>query len=376
MRYPCHRIVTYCIVFKLISLPGIANAFSGDHWPGLLSDSEKNHPITLRLHGETAGDNVAYAPNLADGTHAEAKDRPRYLAGGVALDWNLNERVDINVSLLQRKFATLRDRFNIQSYAISLRYLMPGKQADRQLILSIDAAGNQSPGIHKNSFTRYGDHFLRSVEIQQPFDQQIQGGVTAVVDLNPNTAWSVFTGLGYIRTGHSSISGVSESSEGCPYRFTTGGGTGSLEQIGPCGDVLAFNQEFPDYQAVQARLGFDPDKDINHEAVFWRIGGSFQFSKERISGSVGYYYQHFDRGEFDERIRDRKNIAFTHNHTLGARVNYRLKKNLSISAKAEYNRRQFLGHLPILYTGVTSDRFSEDVLYFSLSLSLGIGPEN
>ncbi len=341
-------------------------------WQGFDSDSTRNHRINARLQLETVGDEVGYAPNLEEGEYASEQMRSRYKSALLNLEWRLTDKIKITGQLQQRKLTSKRDEFDLNAYSLGINYRFSGNNANNFYLWSLGVYGNHSSIFDKNSYTRYGESLLTSVQIKNPYDLTFHSNLSTVVELNSTFQWATVTGVGYSVTGHSDISGYGESGSGCQYQFEVGDGNGNLQQIGPCGDVLAFSQEFPNYKAVQNSLGFDPDKDIDSRSVFVLLGGSLQKVYGDVDTSLGYYYQRFNRGKFDDRIENKGNLAIIDNHTLAARMRYHYSEDLNIGAQIEYNRRQLLNQVPLLYTGITSDKFSSDVVFFSLSLSFTI----
>ncbi len=347
---------------------GHASAFlSDDLWRGTSASSSDSPVLDIRLNLESVGDSVDYAPNLEVGSYAKAERQQRYQSFSIDADWKVNPLFRMISRLQKRALTSKRDKFELYAYSLALHYSLPINSNNKQYSVSLGVAGNTVSELDKNSYSHFEEKLLTSVQIIQPYDIQIQANIAATLKLSPTVYWSLQTGLGHVVTGHSSIIGIGKSRDGCMYRFETGDGVGSLRQIGPCGDVLQFSQEYPDYEAVKENLGFDPEKDISSQMGYVQMGSSLSKAFGNGRYSVAYYYQQWDRGEFDNRIRQRGGSVVTTNQTFAARLDYRLSTRWGLGFQVEYQQRQLLNQLPVLYTGVTSDRFSDDALLFSLS---------
>ena len=69
--------------------------------------------VDITLSTESVGDRVDQSPNLDDGGFASPESKPRFQAFSAGVDWTLNTRSTISVSLARRELNSLRDSFEI-----------------------------------------------------------------------------------------------------------------------------------------------------------------------------------------------------------------------------------------------------------------------
>ena len=71
----------------------------------------------------------------------------------------------------------------------------------------------------------------------------------------------------------------------------------------------------------------------------------------------------------DKRIRNFGGEVLNTNNVVTLQATRFMSGNLSYTATLEYNQHQFLDELPVLYTRLTADRFSSDVVHMTVSVN-------
>lgn len=346
-----------------------AFALFDDVWSGII-DQQSTVMGTISM--DSAGDRVDYEPNLPDGGYADKQNKPRFKSFNLALDWAPSEKWHLRGTLGEQYFVSKRDKIELRSFTVSGDYRFSKPIAGGSLLYSFGVGQNFASSIEKNSYTRYGDYLLKSVKIGSPRDIQVQNTLSLQFQPKANFNWGVFTGIGYTETKLQSVSGQTQSKDGCNYRFNVEAGEGVVEQLGVCGQVIAFSQEYPNYESVEQYLGFNPDKDLTYKALYGQLGINASWNLNRWRPMVGYYYQQIDRRAFDDRTTEAGQPALTQNHTLAGKLRYQWTDVVGVSLTAEYNKYQMLNYLPVLYTGVTTNMFEGSALFFRLSLDLSL----
>ncbi|MCB1755686.1 MAG: hypothetical protein KDJ38_09200 [Gammaproteobacteria bacterium] len=323
---------------------------------------------TVSLFTDTVADTVDYAPNLPDGSLTEAKTRQRYLAYGVHLSTPISRQLQLFGGLANRRMVSKRDDLDLQSWWLGVAWNPDKPLWGHKLQYTASLGRNSSDAFEKNSYTDYAGQLIKQLSITRPQDLQLLQTLSYRISPAKPFALTLFGGLGYIKTSHQGVSGYSRSDEGCNYRFDVANDQGVIQQIDSCGPVLAFEQTYPDYDTIEEVLGFHPNEDLSYRAHHAQLGWLAQWHYGRWQSSLGYAYQFIDRGQLDRRIKRAGGRVVTDNHMLKWNSRYRFRPGLSLLLGIEYQRHQMLGTLPVLYSGVTTEKFVNDLAVFRLGL--------
>ena len=345
------RIASVCISAGLLQLP-VAQASAA---------------LSVALSTETVGDSATYSPNLREGGFAAAQEIPRYTGNRVAIDWKVSERLSFESEIAQFHFATLRDRFDLNSFSLLARRTLAAATARKRTAFEFRVAGNYSDSIHKNSFTEAGDTLITGLTIDQPGDISVQAGFSHQRAFTSNSTWQIFSSVGHLRTRHNGVQGSATNND-CQYDFDFGTSGGRINQATPCGDVVSFSREYPDDSSLEQDLGISPAKDIAYSATMLKAGGGFSYKRNLWLLDINAYYQRYLRSGIDQRITASGNTSYESNLVFATKISRQATRRLSFSATVEYNQRQFLDQAPVLYNSFTADGFSSDALLFGLEV--------
>ena len=327
--------------------------------------------VAVTLSSEGVGDRVDQSPNLPDRGFAPSQSKPRFQAFSASIDWDLNARTTLSVSLAQRELNSLRDSFEINQFALSAVTRISPVRAPYLLGVSVGLAVNHADQLLKNSFTHYNGATLRSASISRPQDRTLSAALTGVRPLGNGFTFLGRLSAGLVSSDHDAMQGQGQSSEGCQYAFSTNGATGSLQQQGVCGVLVSYSQEFANEDGVEDRLGFRSSEDVSYKARFVDAGGGLGWSYRLVSVSVGYRFRQYFRDGLDRRISVNGDTPTRVSQIATAIIAYRPGRRWTVTLASIYQTASYLDDIPLLYTAFTSERFTDgDSLSFQLSVTL------
>jgi len=323
--------------------------------------------VEIQLQHKTVGDSVGYSPNLPQGGNATAVERRRFDENTAQLTIHRGQKLSLHGTVGQRQFTSLRDNFEFNVIGAGLRYqFYAGRTGDTYFVFDFDS--NRAGQLNKNSFTTIDNQVIKSVLIDSPSDSQFTLGFRHLQSLGATASFSVYSHIGKTDTSHDGLSGLLTRGN-CNYAFDFGAAGGTVRQIDTCGNLTALSRIYPNDSTVQEEFGVSPVLDLQNRSTFLRAGASVSKNFNRWFLSADYYYQRYFREILDDRIIQAGGNVFDTNHTFTASAGFRLYRDLTLTATAEYHQHRYLDVVPVLYTRLTSERFNDSAVFVSLNLN-------
>lgn len=332
----------------------------------VFADVNVRPSINLSVSRTSVGDSVAYSPNLEYGGFITPTKKPRFNETAARFAWQKNA-MTINAGIAERQFTSLRDNFAFSKSEIGVRYRLNQKLIKNTHVW-VNFSSNRSHVLLKNSFTTLGDQVIKSVTVARPADRQLQLGIERTSKLNNRTVINILGIIGNTDSTHAGIKG-NLTRRDCDYTFEFSNSGGNVEQVNQCGNVTALSRTYPSDATVDQEFGVSPAVDFRNRSTFGRIGAGFSRTHNAWLFSANYYYQRYYRGQLDKRINADGARVHSHNHVLSGKADYRLSNGLTLSATAEYQRHAYLDEIPVLYTKLTSDRFNNSAVFFTVNIN-------
>ena len=332
----------------------------------VLTEVNARPSIDLSVDQTTVGDSVAYSPNLDDGGFAIPTHKSRFNERAARLVFNENA-VTISAGIAERQFTSLRDNFEFLEHEIGFRYRLD-QTFHKNTHVWLNYSSNKSSQLLKNSYTTVGEQVIKSVVVSAPADKQLQLGIEQSTALDSRTMISFFGLIGKTDTKHAGLKG-NLARGNCDYQFEFNNQGGSVEQINQCGNVTALTRSYPNDDTVEQEFGVSPALDLRNKSKYVRIGTGINRAHKDWLFSASYYYQRYVRDQLDHRIQTAGGSAHRTNHVITGNAGYQLSKELTLSARAEYQRHRYLDEIPVLYTTLTSDRFNKSAVFFSVNIN-------
>ena len=365
---------TQCVCLALVFFVGgscapLVAATITNQIPSLSQGVYEASAFNVGLGFGTVGDRVAYSPNLPDGGFSDPVSKPRYESHSVSAHWQVNSKLSVGGLLAQRNFTSLRDDFKFNSYRVDVSYRLPAIAVDTITSLDFSIGSNRASRLDKNSYTQIGENLLRQVSVNSPSDLHWRASLSQNHKLTKNTRYTFFSGVGQTLSRHDGIEGSGVDSTGCVYDFQFFSEGGTVDQRDACGAIQSMNRVYPDELSIERDLSVAPQRDMENNAWFYRVGGNLTSSYNSWQTSLGFYHQRYVRDLLDQRIRNFGGEVLNANNVVTLQATRFMSGNLSYTATLEYNQHQFLDELPVLYTRLTSDRFSNDVVHMTVSVN-------
>jgi len=323
--------------------------------------------VEIQLQHKTVGDSVDYSPNLPQGGHATAVERRRFDENTAQITVHRGQKLSLHGTVGQRQFTSLRDNFEFNAIGAGLRYqFYTGSTGSTYLMFDFDS--NRAGRLNKNSYTTIDNQVIKSVSIDGPSDSQLTLGFQHLKSFGNTANFSVYGHIGKTDTSHDGLSGLLTRGN-CNYSFDFGAAGGTVSQIDTCGNLTALSRIYPDDSTVQQEFGVSPVLDLQNRSTFLRAGASVSKNYNRWILSAEYYYQRYFRERLDDRITQAGGNVYDSNHTFTTSAGFRLNRDLTLTATAEYHQHRYLDVVPVLYTRLTSERFNDNAVFVSLNLN-------
>jgi len=315
------------------------------------------------------GDRVAYTPNLPDGGFADPVNRARYDSRFLSAHWHSGRRLSIDTTIARRNFTSLRDNFRFNSFGVDASIRLPAIDRGTVTSLELSIASNRTRQLNKNSYTQIGDTLIKQVTVKSPSDLHWRASLSQNKKLTTHTSYTLFSGVGQTVSQHSGIGGLAIDASGCSYdfQFFTEGGT--VDQRDRCGAVRTMKRVYPNESSIEREHSIAPQRDMQNNAWFYRVGGNLTARFRSWQTQLAFYHQRYVRDELDARIRSFGGEIIDRNNVIALQATRFVSSRLSYTAVLEYNQHQFLDDLPVLYTRLTSDRFSDDLVHLTVQFN-------
>lgn len=353
-------------------------ALEGDglsYIPSVISD-RNNYSTPSRFTLEPAYDFVSdttdYEGPVANGEAVDSVKISRYEGAHLMGDLRVNDDVMINFGQWKREFANKRDQFSLVSRQAAIQYRLPWSWLGNSYALRLGWWSNQAGELLKSSYTRLEQIKITSLVVEQPVDQQQQLNFMVARDLDATRQLSAFVGIGQSRVNYKRITGTLVDEKDCEYRFELDKTAGRVEQQGRCGNLLSSITIMPNETSITNNLGFNPADDLQYRSLFFQLGVGYSWRTRYWQSRFGYYFQRFDRGRVDQRIKQSSGNNVEDNHSVSADIAYHFNRSVSVFWRGEYVTSRLLTMVPLSYNAYTAERFSEAGLFFTVGLRLSI----
>jgi len=151
--------------------------------------------------------------------------------------------------------------------------LLPPMDEDTVTTLDFSIGSNRSSRLDKNSFTRLGDNLIRQVSVKSPSDLLWRASLSQNQKLTTRTRYTIFSGVGQTVSRHSGI------------------------------DIQSMQRIYPDELSIERDLAVAPQKDLQNNGWYYRIGGDLTTNFGPWQTRLAFYHQRYVRDQLDQRIR-------------------------------------------------------------------------
>lgn len=286
-------------------------------------------------------------------------------SSGDYLGFNLNATYQIHpqwyleAAYWHREIEYRVDTNDFKSALFAIRYL-PDFNLDKNDHLALRASiwGNTGSTLTKSSPTSANGFTFNRIDVKNPEDLQFQFDAIFSRKLDFMNQINLFSSLGYSKVSVDQLN-AQVKYRGCNMDLVIQSNntyTGNLAQ--PC----EINGAVFDYLNITGNAneyGVDMAKDLDYDAYYASIGGSWNWRYQQFESQLAYQYQRLWRNDIDDRVTHFGNNAIKDNHTLGAKFSYDFNPKVTAFIKGELYQRNLIGYVPFLYNGVTASRLDK-----------------
>ena len=325
------------------------------------------------VHVAGAGESVEHAPNIGGGHHATPERRRRYAETGLGIGWAPTGRLELEASVARRQLHFLRDAYELDGWSASATLHLAPDRAGVAADLVLGVAGNASDSLDKNSWTRIEGALLTDARLLDARDRTVHADLSLIVPLGRGLMLHGLSGVGRATASHAALAGTGTDPRGCEHAFEFDAGGGNLEQLGPCGDTLAFSRSYADEAAVDAQFGLAPSTDLAWEGDFWRIGGGLGLSAGRFDATLDVRWRRWLDNELMTSLRERGEGPITATRTARLGLGWRASRSVRLVAETAWRSAPLLNEVPVLYNALSVGRYRGTALTFSLGVRVAFG---
>ena len=327
--------------------------------------------FAIAIQHETVNDTVEYSPNLQQGGFASAVEKPRFQSHGIVLSYNPSQLTRFHIGVSQRQLNSLRDAFTVNEFraGVNRRFHSPLRKR-YSLNVGVDARVNMASEIYKNSYTSFADNLITEVRLIEPRDARLSSRADLSVALTERLHLTLAVSGGLSQTSQQGVVGVAQLDNNCQYAFNASENGGSVNQLERCGELVSYEQRYPDNQSLNDNLGFSVADDLTYRDYFFGRHISLNWQADSWAIGTGYEFRDYFRPTIDHRIREAGNIPVTRSHTAYANARVDVFRKWQLDALVRYQQAAFLDDIPFLYSALTNERYRGDgVIRYGLSIS-------
>lgn len=282
-----------------------------------------------------------------------------YIGFNLNAAYQFHPQWSIEGSYWHREIDYSKDTNDLQTTLLAIRYL-PNLNLDKndQLALRASVWGNTANTLTKSTPTSANGYTFNHIEVKNPEDLQFQLDAIFSRKLDFMNQINLFSSIGYSTVSVDQLN-VQAKYRGCDMNLTIQSNNhyaGSLKQPCTTGGVTITELNI---EGDANEYGVDMQKDLDYDAYYASIGGSWNWRYQQFESQLAYQYQRLWRNDIDDRVTNFGNNAIKDNHTLGAKFSYDFNKKVTVFLKGELYQRNLIGYVPFLYNGVTASRLDK-----------------
>lgn len=309
--------------------------------------------------GKTISADVSYAymDNSLDIINEEKKigKKTQYKAPQIQLKYYAHELIWFNVDWLSREATVANAKASIDTLAVGAQMRFTDEGEKIQFGAKVSYWTNKA-GTIKQNYKLISNSQGDQVSIKNPNDEQYQLDLIGGYDISQQQHINLFAGVGKSVVSFDKISANSNIS-GCDYdiQFSKTGYSGNRTSLmSQCTGNVILNSVESDYKSND----INPYKALEYKAMFYQLGINWQWQSEHWQLMGGYLANYSKRKKIDDYISSRKKTSYSLNQQVAGKVSYLINSNFAVYFSGQLFNRQFLNEMPMLYNGVSSNKFN------------------
>lgn len=292
-----------------------------------------------------------------------------YQGFNLAALYRFNSNWAAEASFWQRDIEYSSDSNKIQSALLGLRFTPSfNLKPSDSLTFRGSVWMNRADALSKTSPTRVNQRTFEQVIVNDPKDLQIQLDAIFSKKLDHMNQLNAFASAGYSKVEVNAVN-IQAKQQGCLMNISINSSnqyTGNLAKPCVSGNITLTDLRV---QGNANEYGIDVQQDLNYDSYFASLGGSWNWRYEKFESQLAYQYQYLWRNAIDSRISNFGNQAIRDNHSLGLKLSYNVRPQMTAFIKGEMYQHNFVGQIPFLYNGVTASRLDKRYGLASIGLN-------
>lgn len=338
-------------------------AASDNHFSQAIHTSEnKDSKLEVSLSFDQANDSI-------DIFDIKKNDGGYYSGGNIAAKYTLNDHWKLEAAYAYRKMDYAKAINTIHSPMIGIQYFPDlGLSDSTSVMFEFSIWGNLADQYQKNTSTKVNKYRFNEINVIDPYDWQLQLDSVLSHQLTKRSQINSFFNIGYSQVKINHIEAKAKI-DGCLLDINIQSNntyTGKL--IEPCiQDNSTVNRL--NVKGSTDEFGLDFQKDLNYDAIFTGIGGSWNWRYKNLESQLGYEFQRVWRNDVDDRTRNFSNFPVKENHTIGAKLSYDFTPKIATFISTGIYQHNYIAKIPLFYNSVTSSRFDKRYGFASIGLT-------
>lgn len=282
-----------------------------------------------------------------------------YLGGHISAAYQFAPQWTLEGAYWYREIDYTQDTNAIHSPLLGVRYF-PDLNLDAKdaLFFRLSIWGNRADELRKSTATLVNKRRLEQVTVNKPQDWQLQFDGVFSRQLDHMNILNAFASVGYSQVKVDQLK-IQATANGCLMDISIHSNNqfdGQLSKPCTSGNLLLTELTVT---GNASEYGIDMQKDLNYDAYFASIGGSWNWRYKQFESQLAYQYQHLWRNDIDDRISSFGNAAIEDNHSLGLKFSYDFHPQVRGFLQGEIYQNNFVGTIPFIYNGVTASRLDK-----------------
>ena len=343
-----------CINTLLISSTGFAapnDLFLEAYAPN------QNQKLNLSVSLDAVNDTVdVFDIRESEGLNSEAGD---YLGAHLIADYRITPEWAIEGQYWYREIDFAGSTNKVNTGALAIKYQPEWLSSDKsQWAFKASVWGNQADELLKATPTMIEKNQIDQIRVDQPKDLQFQFDTIFSHTIDPMNRINLFGSFGYSKVEIERLN-IRAQHKNCENPINISINNNNQYQLSePCSQKGWDINVFP-ITGDASQFGFNVQEDLNYEAYYAGIGGSWNWRYKKFESQLAYQYQKLWRDNLDDRISQLGSSPIDDNHSIGAKFSYDFSKKMTGFVKAEMYENNLIGYLPFLYNGITASRLDK-----------------
>lgn len=298
--------------------------------------------------------------NLRDSSGSNSSENTGdYFGGHISAEYKFSPNLKAEVEYWERQIDVASDTNTINSWLVGTTYYPELHLAKKdQIALRASAWGNFSDELNKNSPTSVNGRTFNRFSVTNPNDIQFQLDGIFSRKLDFMNQLNAFASLGYSKVSVESLKAQARL-QGCSINLDIDSSNQYQGELAsPCTVGNATINQL-EVSGNASEFGINVQDDLNYDAYFTNIGGSWNWRYQKFESQWGYQYQRLWRNNVDDRVSRFGSQAVKDNHTIAVKVSYDYSPKITPFFEAQYFVRNFVGTIPFIYNGVTASRLDQ-----------------